>query len=55
VPNRKTARRVVKRSVPKKARHRQTISQTVNFKTSSWYQKAALSISAVPSIARRTG
>jgi hypothetical protein len=55
VPNRRTARPVVKRSVSKKARHRETKSQMVNFKTSSWYQKAALSISAVPSIARRTG
>jgi hypothetical protein len=52
VPNRKTVRRVVKRSVSKKARHRKTVSQAVNFKTSSWYQKAALSISAVPSVVR---
>ena len=54
MPNRKIVRRVVKRSVSKKARHHKTVSQAVNFKTSSWYQKAALSISAVPSVARRS-
>ena len=40
--------RVVKRSVSKRVRNRRAVRQIVDFKTSSWYQKAALSISAAP-------
>jgi hypothetical protein len=50
-----SARRVVKRSVSRRVRNRRTVRQIVDFKTSSWYQKAALSISAAPSVARRSG
>jgi hypothetical protein len=50
-----SARRVVKRSVYRKVRSRQTVRQIVDFKTSSWYQKAALSISVVSNLARRSG
>jgi hypothetical protein len=48
-----SARRVVKRFVSSRVRGRTTVNQKADFKTSNWYHKAALSISAAPSAARR--
>jgi hypothetical protein len=50
-----SARRVVRQSVSRKVRDRAIVNQEMDFKTSSWYQKAALSISVASHLARKVG
>jgi len=42
-----SARRKVKQSIARRVRGRRTANQDMDFKTSSWYQNAALSINIV--------